>query len=255
MGAASSIEGSLPKSVDEATAKAAAGDWFDGTAFKGRATDGVLRFPTDVKWDGVIDTKQADSTPAMLEQVINNLRGGKKKSMLRYHYTTLKAATLIAYMGFKVGSQGKAGNGLFFFTKGPHEYPGHPYHGMSKYPAEFEAFAKQLTEDGRGGTYDPAESRGWMQVCLVCFVGSETELQEVKGRPNAEVIPLSFLRDVEGFEDGYLQRGEDGDKIVQILGAIQVLYEDSVVPGCVTPAASASASGAVVTQPGTTLSS
>ena len=73
--------------MNEATAKAVAGALYDSGAFKSRAANGVLRYPSNVKWDGTIDSKHADSTPAMLEQAIENMRSPRRKSMLRYHYT------------------------------------------------------------------------------------------------------------------------------------------------------------------------
>ena len=74
MGAGVSAGSSLPKSMDEATARAAAGNWFDGTFFNARATNGVLHLPSAVTWDGFVDTKHADSKPEMLAQANRNLK-------------------------------------------------------------------------------------------------------------------------------------------------------------------------------------
>ena len=160
----------LPDRADANAVRGVLGSDFDEDRFNAAEVDGtvsrqLVQAAMREGWDGGIDTKQADSDPAMLEQVINAMRGRFKKAHLRYHYTSREAIRYIANTGLRVGKQGKGGNGIFFFDTGPHEYDP-PYYGMKKDPHKFDAFAKRLTADGRGEAYSedaPADHK-WMEV-------------------------------------------------------------------------------------------
>ena len=185
-----------------------------------------------------LDTKQYDSTPTMIKQAIDAVSGDRNPRGVVFHYCSLAKLKQIEKGGMRIDPQGKGGGGLYFFKEGPDAYD---FHGRVRYPSEWNQFVKKLALEGRGelelqkaekaidaGGEEARRNQQWFEVCIVCYVNPDL-LFPVEGRAGAVYLKKNILEGMKGCEqrdDGhwFVSRSAQGCKIVDILGAIQIIY-------------------------------